>query len=97
MRSVYRSKMFKRLYSWHIKQRQFKLFKASFLTSDKERRVPLSLFRGRHYYFVAEDRYVYEKAASRRYFRYWFFGALLLGVVIWLILETYKGWSVFSL
>lgn len=88
--------MIRRLYSWHIKQRRFKLFKGSFLVPMKAAKEPFKLFRGRHYYFASEGRYVYEKTATRRFFRYLFLGLLLLAAAIWIIIESYKGWSVFS-
>lgn len=92
--------MIRRLYAWHVKQRRFKLFKGNLLVPMKTAQEPFRfrLFRGRGrpYYFASEGRYVYEKSATRRFFRYLFLGLALVGVFIWVVIECYKGWSVFS-
>ena len=88
--------MIKRLYSWHIKQRRFKLFKGNFLLPIKAAKEPFRLFRRRHYYFASEGHYVYEKTATRRFFRYLFLALFLIALTSWIVIETIKGWNVFS-
>lgn len=88
--------MIKRLYSWHIKQRRFKLFKGSLLAPMKPSREPFRLFRGRQYFFAAEGQYVYEKAARRRFFRYLFLGIFLFIGFVWFAIESYKAWDIFG-
>lgn len=97
--------MIKRLYSWHIKQRRFKLAKSGlfnhgtrdgFWTQVKGLGV-FKVFRRKQYYFASEGRYVYEKAGRRRFFRYLFLGAILFITFGWFIVESYRGWGMFGL
>lgn len=89
--------MIKGLYSWHIKQRRFKLFKANCLSKMNPVKKPFSFLSRNHYYFASEDEYLYEKRASRHFLRFCVIGLCILVFSIWFIIECYRGWDVFSL
>lgn len=89
--------MLKGLYSWHIKQRRFKLSKSSFFSPLNAVKKPFKFFNRKPYYFASEDQYVYEKPASRHFFRYLFLALAFVLFIIWFLLECYRGWSVFTL
>ena len=88
--------MIKLLYSWYIKQRRFKLFKASFLTSTNKKKS-FSFFNRKDYYFASESSYIPEKRAKRHFRGYLFLGFLFLILIAWIAFECYKGWNIFSL
>lgn len=89
--------MIRRLYSWHIKQRRFKLFKSSFLSSANAKKKSYSFFNRKDYYFASENCYIPQKRAKRHFVGHLFFGFIILILIGWIVFESYRGWNVFGL
>lgn len=93
----YLSLMIKRLYSWHIKQRRFKLFKSSFLSSSNTKKKLYPFLNRKDYYFASENCYIPQKRAKRHFLGRLFLAFILLVLIGWIAFECYRGWNVFGL
>ena len=87
--------MIRRLYRWHIKRWRFRLAKGSLVQAAPKKPRWFKGIRKR-YYFSGDGYYVYEKSARRHFFRYLFLGLLIGSFLVWFLIESYRGWGIFS-